>query len=73
MIIIFVHIGTISALRCLGYFLCKKEKLRNVTREDGRSTHDSHIPYLLREVPVSICKQRHVYYNDCVLHLCTYI
>lgn len=42
--------GTITALRCLAYFLCKKEKTKSTPREAS----DSHIPYVLREVPVSM-------------------
>ena len=42
--------GTITALRCLAYFPCKKEKTKSTPREAS----DSHIPYVLREVPVSM-------------------
>ena len=37
-------------LLCLAYFLCKKEKTKSTPREAS----DSHIPYVLREVPVSM-------------------
>ena len=36
------NLGTITALRCLAYFLCKKEKVKSTKREDSRQSYTIH-------------------------------